>query len=83
VESSTKGGKDAENSPQRRRFLPLFHRYLDNIGLTQSNGDGFTSVWHVRKKIYHTTPEAMVLVSTARSELVESDINRSWRTVEK
>jgi hypothetical protein len=23
------GGKGAENSPQRRRFLPLFHRYRD------------------------------------------------------
>jgi hypothetical protein len=26
------GGKGAENSPQRRRFLPPFHRYRDLCG---------------------------------------------------
>jgi hypothetical protein len=26
------GGKGAENSSQRHRFLPSFHRYIDNSG---------------------------------------------------
>ena len=29
---SGRGGKDAENSPQRRRFLPPNHRYRDLCG---------------------------------------------------
>ena len=27
------GGRDAENSPQRRHFLPLIHRYLHEFGV--------------------------------------------------
>ena len=42
------GGKDAENSPQRRRFLPPFHRCLDNTCLIYPlTCLGFLSGWPV------------------------------------